>query len=183
MISENVAAFSFSKWYPTFHRITFRSEIIPLSEAAIAYLREDGIRLPAGVDPYTVTSADATVGENDDEIITEHDGVPESDWSSSEEDEEPPEQWVVDLKNAVSDAIRKFGGSVFPKLNWSAPKDACWMLPNRDLKCSTLSDILLVMKSSKFVEYDLSGRIQQKERIPLELVLREWAEINPGSPL
>lgn len=90
------------------------------------------------------------------------------------------EQWVTDLKRDVDNAIRKLHFGVIPKLNWSSPKDASWLLPNRNLKCSTLSDILLVMKSSKFVEHDLWLKVQQEARTPLELVLRQWAEINPG---
>jgi D123 len=178
MIPKDIVNFSFSSWYPTFKHLTFESKIIGLSDEAIAYLREDGILLPSGVDPHNSSRrppADDTEGDDD---ISENEW-PETEWSSSDE-EDAVEPWVLDLKKVVDEAIRALGGDVFPKLNWSSPKDACWILPNRKLKCSSLSDILLLLKSSTFISYDLSVKIQEQKPVPLEMVLRQWSEINPG---
>ena len=38
---------------------------------------------------------------------------------------------IEDIKRRISE----LGGNVFPKLNWSAPKDASWV-NNNTLKCS-----------------------------------------------
>ena len=32
--------------------------------------------------------------------------------------------------------IIELGGAVVPKLNWSAPKDAIWLSPDKQLKCT-----------------------------------------------
>ncbi|OQV18914.1 Cell division cycle protein 123-like protein [Hypsibius exemplaris] len=210
MIPEDIASFSFASWYPLFKQHTFKSEIIALSDQAVTYLREDGIFLPDGLEKrttsnYTAGSADDTSGSADDtsgsanytsgsanytsgsaadtsdhdDITAAHQTSVETEWSSDDEDK-TAQQWVLDLKARVDEVIRKFGGAAFPKLNWSSPKDACWMLPNRNLKCSSLADILLVLKASTFVGFDLSIKVQEAARVPLDLVLREWSEINPG---
>lgn len=75
MIPEKISAFSFSSWYPLFKRITFKSQVIRLSDSAVAYLREDGIRLPVGVDMY-VQAADETGPTDDSEGTPEPIGVP-----------------------------------------------------------------------------------------------------------
>ncbi|EFB21343.1 hypothetical protein PANDA_014642, partial [Ailuropoda melanoleuca] len=56
----------------------------------------------------------------------------------------------------VQEAINSLGGSVFPKLNWSAPRDAYWIAMNSSLKCKTLSDIFLLFKSSDFITRDFT---------------------------
>ena len=45
---------------------------------------------------------------------------------------------------------------MLPKLNWSSPRDAAWMGFARTLKCTTLTDIFTLLKSSEFVCHDLS---------------------------
>ncbi|ETE63176.1 hypothetical protein L345_11064, partial [Ophiophagus hannah] len=56
----------------------------------------------------------------------------------------------------VEEAIHSLGGSVFPKLNWSAPRDAYWIAMNNSLKCNSLSDIFLLLKSSDFITRDFT---------------------------
>jgi hypothetical protein len=48
------------------------------------------------------------------------------------------------------------GGQVFPKLNWSSPKDATWIATEKNLKCRNYADIFLLLKSSDFVTHDLT---------------------------
>ena len=42
-------------------------------------------------------------------------------------------------------------------LNWSCPKDATWVAFNNNLKCSNLSQLYLLLKSSDFVVHDLTS--------------------------
>lgn len=76
---------------------------------------------------------------------------------------------------------------MFPKLNWSSPRDACWISHNGSLKCSTFNEICLLLKSSDFVTHDLNNAYEQCEgsitscpNDQFELVLREWQEIRRG---
>ena len=38
------------------------------------------------------------------------------------------------------------GGDVFPKLNWSAPRDAAWISFDKTMKCKLVTDVLLLLK-------------------------------------
>ncbi|KAF5397941.1 Cell division cycle protein [Paragonimus heterotremus] len=107
-----------------------------------------------------------------------------------------------EFEAALSCAIRKLGGVVFPKLNWSAPKvcfpfrylihpqDASWMLCGNSLKCSSFSDIYLLLKASDFVAHDLTAPFALCADVPVEqlkekqdfqpiLVLRRWSDYRP----
>jgi len=41
MLKEQILNCSFEKWYGLFKHLTFKSEIIPLSDQVIAYLKSD----------------------------------------------------------------------------------------------------------------------------------------------
>uniref|UniRef100_A0A8B9K0R0 Translation initiation factor eIF2 assembly protein n=1 Tax=Astyanax mexicanus TaxID=7994 RepID=A0A8B9K0R0_ASTMX len=61
-----------------------------------------------------------------------------------------------EFTSKVQEAINALGGCVFPKLNWSAPRDANWIALNSSLQCQSLSDIFLLFKSSDFITHDLT---------------------------
>lgn len=83
---------------------------------------------------------------------------------------------------------------MFPKLNWSSPRDASWIVATNTLKCHHAADIFLLLKSSDFVAHDLAhayedcsdeaggqtgaGIRQRPERV--ELVLRKWFDLAPS---
>ncbi|XP_057710052.1 translation initiation factor eIF2 assembly protein [Corythoichthys intestinalis] len=86
-----------------------------------------------------------------------------------------------DFTAKVLQAVNSLGGRVFPKLNWSAPKDANWIALNSSLQCQTLSEIFLLFKSSDFITHDLTQPFlhcnDQDSPDPViryELVLRKW---------
>lgn len=73
------------------------------------------------------------------------------------------------------------GGEVFPKLNWSSPKDASWITHNGTLKCTNFNEVCLLLKSSDFVMNDLTNAYKfcEDNQAPhssdsFELVLRKW---------
>lgn len=168
---------SFAVWYPKFKHVTWKSISIELPQQFIDYLHEDGVVLPEE------TNAENHVDENnDDDDLTNWDD--ESEYQSAC-DASTPSFPVLDAE--IKTAISKLGGNVFPKLNWSSPKDASWIALNNSLKCSTPNDVYLLLKSSEFISHDLNQPfkdcedVAQCNSIPsYALTLRKWIEVNPG---
>ncbi|ODQ79989.1 hypothetical protein BABINDRAFT_36160 [Babjeviella inositovora NRRL Y-12698] len=71
-----------------------------------------------------------------------------------------------------------------PKLNWSAPKDATWIMLNNTMECKSVDDVYLMLKSSSHINHDLNHAFDECEDTAeptFELVLREWeADLNPA---
>ena len=65
------------------------------------------------------------------------------------------------LEKRITKAIKQLGGAVFPKLNWSAPRDVSWITNDASLKCTTPGDVYLLLKSSEFVTHDITKRIRR----------------------
>jgi len=152
----------FHNWHPQFRKVTFKSEIIPLSEEFIKYLGEDGIYMPESAFPKF--KKDETYEGGD------------TNWDEENGDTEEAANLpnFHELEEKIKQVIKKFQGAVFPKLNWSSPKDATWMSVTGNLKCQTPHDIFLLLKSSDFIVHDLS-------LLPLDkyvLVLRKWYDLN-----
>lgn len=144
MKKEQVAHCQFSVWYPLFRAVTIRSVILPLPENVKEYLLDDGTLVVSGrEDPPTQTPE----GSDDAEEIQ---------WSDDENTATLKAPEFPEFTAKVEEAISSLGGSVFPKLNWSAPRDAYWIAMNSSLKCKALSDIFLLFKSSDFITRDLT---------------------------
>jgi len=71
----------------------------------------------------------------------------------AQEEEEEPESFP-ELEAALTAGIEALGGTVCPKLNWSVPRDAAWV-NGGTLRCETAGDVMLLLKSSDFVQHDL----------------------------
>ena len=125
----------------------------------------------------------------------------DSDWSEDEDDSLAVPSFP-ELMEQIGEQIQVLGGDVFPKLNWSAPRDASWMSPSGTTKCQGAGDIILLLKSSEFIAHDLTlpyegcidfapGTEEQgaaavaAAKLPMALVLRRWENIAtcvlPGS--
>ena len=151
---------SFHSWYPSLRSVTPKSRLIPLTIPFLDYLRADGIILPPENPP----------NDND------------SGYSDSESEEDPSEPWR-DIHDQIRSTIAELGGKVIPKLNWSAPKDATWILTTKDMECRTASDIYLLLKSSDFITHDLEHAFDgctDTAEIPFHLVLRKAFNLNPA---
>ena len=76
---------------------------------------------------------------------------------SDSDDEEPPDPSITwrDIHAKIKSTIAELNGSVMPKLNWSAPKDATWIAATNSMECRTPNDIYLLLKSSDFITHDL----------------------------
>lgn len=121
--------------------------MLPLSSSFLEYLRADGIVLPPedGVDQSS--SNDANNGTY---------SYPASPASSETGNEEPdPSVAWLDIHQKIKSIIAELDGSIVPKLNWSAPKDATWISATNSMECRTPNDIYLLLKSSDFITHDL----------------------------
>ncbi|KAG6811627.1 hypothetical protein H0H92_006496 [Tricholoma furcatifolium] len=159
-----ILSFQLSSWYPHFSALTFKSTIIrPLSQEFRDYLDSDGVFVPEGSE-----NAPAESTLSDDE------------GSDEEDPEDRPSFAFPELDAQIRECIASYE-AVFPKLNFSSPKDAAWILPaSSPLKCTSPSDVYLLLKSSDFINHDLSaenvfaGCDDPPSSHELELVLRKW---------
>ncbi|KAG2057217.1 hypothetical protein BDR06DRAFT_851348, partial [Suillus hirtellus] len=91
------------------------------------------------------------------------------------------------LDERIRQIIKEYS-AIFPKLNFYSPKDASWVLPpSSPLKCTSPSDIYILLKSSDFISHDLSIDVifevcqcnpSNPPSYQLELVLRKWYSID-----
>ncbi|XP_077329113.1 translation initiation factor eIF2 assembly protein isoform X2 [Lithobates pipiens] len=176
MKKEQVVNCQFSVWYPRFKRLTIRSVIITLPENVKDYLLDDGTLVVSGREDSAGCSH-PDYNSNDEE---------EEEWSDDENTTTLTAPEFPEFSIKVQEAINSLGGSVFPKLNWSSPRDAYWIALNSSLKCKTLSDIFLIFKSSDFVTHDFTQPFihctddSPDPNVKYELVLRKWCELIPG---
>jgi len=176
-----VLACAFPSWYSHFEKVTFRSHIIPIPRDVLDYLLDnERLVLPKEC------NGDNYNGREDD-----YDEFGDVDWDKDDDEgQECVEQKTFpEFSSKVMEQVAKLGGEVFCKLNWSCPKDAAWIAMNSSLKCSTLSQIYLLLKSSDFIVHDLTQPFidcsdQEEEKdtvVDYCLVLRKWREVNPGT--
>ncbi|KAL3910920.1 MAG: hypothetical protein SGARI_001895 [Bacillariaceae sp.] len=134
--------------------VTLPSVIIKdLPETFRDYLLSDGVRLPRN----TKLSSTADVTLKKDEFDANEDADEWSQNSTQDPKDSTDEDQDFDFTALNSqiesilkqDPFSKVNGAVFPKLNWSAPRDASWM-NGGSMKCTTPGDIYLLLKSSDF---------------------------------
>lgn len=150
-----------------YRSLTPKSRLVQLSEPFLEYLRSDGIVLPAE-DANQIDSDDPD--NNISAFLNDHEG------------QDPATAWP-DIHQIVKSTIAELDGSIVPKLNWSAPKDATWISATNSMECRTPNDIYLLLKSSDFVAHDLEHVFDDCEsdddetgiepKIPYHLVLRK----------
>ncbi|CAH8494553.1 unnamed protein product [Schistosoma turkestanicum] len=168
---------AFNSWYHTFESYTQESIFINLPDDLITSLTNEQFILPK--------SAKQTNGDlsdlNDDDIWPD-------DSDTDDNKRERPE--FPHFESQLKNIIRKLGGVVFPKLNWSAPSDASWISCDRSLKCKTFSEIYILLKSSDFAAHDLTAPFALCTDTSTEqtcclfnakpiLVLRKWYDFRP----
>ncbi|XP_075713543.1 translation initiation factor eIF2 assembly protein isoform X2 [Rhinoderma darwinii] len=177
MKKEQVVNCQFSVWYPRFKRLSIRSAIIPLPQNVKEYLLDDGT--------VVVSGREDSAGCSQPDLNSNEEA--EAQWSDDENTATLTAPEFPEFSTKVQEAINSLGGSVFPKLNWSSPRDAYWIALNSSLKCKSLSDIFLLLKSSDFVAHDFTQPfIHCKDDSPdpsvtYKLVLRKWCELIPGA--
>jgi len=189
---------SFPNWFPKFEKCTIPSVILPIPDPVLDYLLEDGqLVLPAECNK-----------DNRDCVESDYEDFGDVDWDSSEANSsqegavgsgqhELEQKTFPDFSQQVADTLSQLGGQAFCKLNWSSPKDATWIGFNSSLRCTSLSELYLLLKSSDFVTHDLTLPFkfcEDKDTVVSDasttglrtlvdyvLVLRRWVDVNPGS--
>lgn len=171
---------SFSNWCVKFSGHTSEYKIFsPLPDSFLRYLESDSIRLSSNTADITPDS------DNDYSDWEQEDEINITDANSAAD----PAVAFAGLHHDITCAISDLGGVVTPKLNWSAPKDARWILPGNNMRCTNADDIYLLLKSSDHVVDDLEAPFAAADDVPTnndvqevipELVLRRWREINPA---
>uniref|UniRef100_A0A3B3S5J6 Translation initiation factor eIF2 assembly protein n=1 Tax=Paramormyrops kingsleyae TaxID=1676925 RepID=A0A3B3S5J6_9TELE len=152
------------------------SVILPLPQNVIDYLLDDGTLVVSGSEGHAQPSQINNDSDEDEEIQ----------WSDDETTTIVTAPEFPEFSSRVQEAINTLGGSVFPKLNWSAPQDASWIALNSSLRCQSLTDIFLLFKSSDFIAHDFTRPFlhcsddSPDPPINFELVLRKWSELIPG---
>jgi len=159
--------------------VTIESIIIkPLPSEFIDYLSSDGVRLP---DCARKVSSCMNDNDNDDQ------------WDSSSDEEDEVNRYIFPaFTEKIRSALETLGDGernlgCMPKMNWSSPKDACW-INQGSLKCTKVGDVYLLLKSSEFVTFDLEKAFEDLEDegatkptdFEYELVLRKWCNLHPS---
>lgn len=147
---QSLSACRFSSWYPPLRKVSPKATILDVSSLQpdfFQWLEEDGLVLPRG------SGAGVVGGENQNDQQSLGDGDDESD---DDEEDFLIARDFSPLDERIRQVIEKYNGEVFPKLDWSAPRDAAWILPGKTLQCTTPADVYLLLKSSDFVAKDLT---------------------------
>jgi D123 len=164
-------------------RITIRTVMVDVPDSFVASYLQSGttVRLPPGSATSSILRTGPLPLRNPDD--GDDNDSDDSAWSSdaSQPDEAPPpndrhgntelgsdhskhdgdngDDELAMLDRQIRAALRELGGSVLPKLNWSAPKDASWINAG-SLRCQTPGDIYLLLQASDFVSYDVHHALQ-----------------------
>ncbi|KAL8740469.1 MAG: hypothetical protein Q9190_006840 [Brigantiaea leucoxantha] len=162
---------------PRYRSITPKARLIPLTDPFIEYLKSDGIMLPAEEDEIQTSISDTDSG-----IFSSNSSS--TGYDSDDDLPDPSLAWP-EIHQQIKSTIAELGGSVTPKLNWSAPKDATWINATNSMECCTPNDVYLLLKSSDFVTHDLEQAFdgcddpnglsdpQELEKVPYHLALRK----------
>lgn len=180
---EHIERCSYSNWYPSFKdRVPISRVIKPLPKEFIEYLEQDGIKLAHSKEPSSYTQQ--IIRNEDNEYSDWEDGSEQSAKKDKSSAREPLKDFPA-LHQQIQDVIAELG-PVTPKLNWSAPRDATWILPNNSTKCSEPNDVYLLLNASNYIMHDLQYAFAECNDIgkdvgpQYELVLRQWFNINPA---
>ncbi|KAJ6814177.1 putative kelch repeat-containing protein [Iris pallida] len=156
------------EWYPRFKPYSIRTLFHPLPDSFVRYLlgqpispssdTDDNADAPLFLLPLTASGRDPlprTAATHLDPISS----LSLFDFESDDDDEEDSnskQPSFPELESEVERSIATLGGSVFPKLNWSSPKDAAWISTYSNLRCTSFADIALLLKASDSIAHDLS---------------------------
>ncbi|WOL13064.1 hypothetical protein Cni_G21833 [Canna indica] len=178
-----------NEWYPKFKGHTIHTLFHPLPQPFLRYLlglkptspssddddnapppfllprpasgRDPLPRSAAGIDPTSLLDCSSQLSPSDDD--------------DDEADRAPS---FPELEVAVERSITTLGGAAFPKLNWSAPKDAAWISTDGTLRCCSFADVALLLHSSDSIAHDLSflpfSPFSSCSPFAFYLALRKW---------
>ena len=172
----------FSQWHLHFANHSFRCQVIDAPSELLAWLtNDDGLHL---ADSNDLVQRDTRV---DDAQDYDDDG-----WNDALNESTQIDSLPTAFKDRLRAALHELGGACFVKLNWSAPRDAAWLIGahGADFKFTSVDQILMALKGSDFIAHDLQHRYehcvdtrQDSVRLhpPLQVVLKEWRPLQRSS--
>lgn len=176
---------SYSQWLRLFRNHVHPARVFrPLPQAFLDYLESDSIKLPTDELSPMLANSDNEYSDWSDSDVEGGASAPQTHpsgpGSATTTDPVAP---FHDLHINISRAIHDLG-SVTPKLNWSSPKDAKWILPNLSTRCFCANDVYLLLNASDHVVHDIDhafdGCKELRTLTDFELVLKKWIDINPA---
>ncbi|KAK2643033.1 hypothetical protein Ddye_024796 [Dipteronia dyeriana] len=174
MKEDEVNRCQIQEWYPKVKSVSIRTLIHELPESFVEYLLDDSGPFLL---PVSISNEDALPNrvhnpyEEEDYQVLEGSG-------DEAEPSSPPSFPELELK--LKESIESLGGAVFPKLNWSAPKDSAWISTSGTLRCTSFSEIALLLRSSDSLIHDLCHAYDSCDDKTLSrpqsffLALRKW---------
>ncbi|XP_015434001.1 PREDICTED: cell division cycle protein 123 homolog [Dufourea novaeangliae] len=165
MISDLKPECSFPSWYPQFRKDSLKATILHIPNKVLEYLEHDAFLLPVEATKEPI------------ETLEWADGSPVIHEELSSELQPTFPEFSQKIQNVIDEY-----GAVFIKSNWSSPYDATWVAPTKTLKCKTLEEVYLLLKSSDRIAKDLGNiKSYMASDTPLAscIVLKQWRDINP----
>lgn len=165
MVSDLKPECSFPSWYPIFKKDSLKTTILDIPDDVLKYLEHDAFVLPL--------EATKSLPENAEWI----DGSP----VTGEEEEADYQPTFPEFSKKIQNVLDEYD-AIFIKTNWSSPVDAMWVAPTKTLKCKTLEEVYLLLKSSDRIAKDLNTIKTMRNSdnsLPFCLVLKRWWDINP----
>jgi len=113
-----------------------------------------------------------------------------SDWSDEETDPTGSEEIIgPETTKHIQNVIQRMRRKFVPKLNWSCPSDATWQMMENTVRCITLNDIFLLLKSSDKINHDLSCPFEHcvdcpedsTDSVEYSIGLEQFAQLKPIS--
>ncbi|KAG5341329.1 CD123 protein, partial [Acromyrmex charruanus] len=163
MVNDLKLECSFSSWYPIFKKDSLEARILHIPDEVLKYLEHDTFVLPleaAKSLPKDSEWADGSPVTCEEEVFI---------------------NIFFNIFQQIQEILDEYD-AVFVKTNWSTPADAMWVAPTKTLKCNTLEEIYLLLKSSDRIAKDLNIVKSSKDcekPLPFCLVLKQWRDINP----
>ncbi|XP_071560124.1 translation initiation factor eIF2 assembly protein [Temnothorax nylanderi] len=165
MVNDLKLECSFSSWYPTFKKDSLEARILHIPDEVLKYLEYDTFVLPL--------EAAGSLPEDSEWA----DGSP----VTCEEEETDYQPTFPEFSQQIQEILDEYD-AIFVKTNWSTPADAMWVAPTKTLKCNTLEEVYLLLKSSDRIAKDLNvvkSLRDSDNSLPFCLVLKQWRDINP----
>eukprot|EP00238_Polyblepharides_amylifera_P013953 CAMPEP_0196575358 /NCGR_PEP_ID=MMETSP1081-20130531/4853_1 /TAXON_ID=36882 /ORGANISM="Pyramimonas amylifera, Strain CCMP720" /LENGTH=400 /DNA_ID=CAMNT_0041893635 /DNA_START=33 /DNA_END=1236 /DNA_ORIENTATION=+ len=154
---EEVLACAYPKWGPFMRPHTIKAKVVPLTPEFVEYLQEDGLFLP----------------KNNKALPTRRElDLDETPWSDEEAEETARVPDFAPLRAEIQAEIDALGGTVAPKLNWTAPKDAIWMSLYGNIMCSNADE------AGQLLDYETT---EGASLPPPVLVLKKWYDMQPST--
>lgn len=175
MMEEEVNRCQIQEWYPKFKSMSIKTQIHELPESFVQYLLDDSGPFLL---PVSVLNEDALPNRIHNPEEEEDYQVSEGSDDEAEKSSLPPS--FPELELEVKESIKSLGGAIFPKLNWSAPKDSSWISTTGTLRCTSFSEIALLLRASDSSIHDLchayDSCVDKTKSRPQSffLALRKW---------